>query len=130
MSGELFPFLFGSLCFGFFVLVLMALGIYLVVFSLRSKKKAEDSQNWPGTPGTITLTEVKRSVNRDDDGNESYAYYPKVEYTYQVGGETLTGKRPASVQNDLERYPVGGQVTSFMILTSLQKLSSSVRRVD
>jgi len=124
MSGGLFPVLFANLCGGIFVLVLLVLGIYLVVFSLRSKKKAEESQNWPGTPGTVTLAEVKRSVNRDEDGNESYDYFPKVEYTYLVGGETLTGKRlafggilaqknPASVQKTLERYPVGGQVTVY-----------------
>lgn len=124
MSGELVPVLFANLCGSIFVLVLLVLGIYLVVFSLRSKKKAEESQNWPNVPGTVTQTEVKRSVNRDDDGNESYAYYPKIEYTYQVGGQTLTGKRlafggqvaqknPASVQKDLERYPVGGQVNVY-----------------
>jgi hypothetical protein len=124
MSGELFPILFANLCGGIFVLALLVLGIYLVVFSLRSKKKAEESQDWPAVPGSITAAEVKRSVNRDEDGNESYAYYPKVEYTYQVGGETLTGKRltfggqvaqknPASVQKNLERYPVGGQVTVY-----------------
>lgn len=124
MSGELFPILFANLCGGIFVLALLVLGIYLVVFSLRSKKKAEESQNWPGTSGTVTLAEVKRSVNRDEDGNESYAYYPSVEYTYPVGGQTLSGKRlafggmvaqknPASVQKNLERYPVGGQVTVY-----------------
>jgi len=124
MSGELFPILFANLCGGIFVLALLVLGIYLVVFSLRSKKKAEESQNWPNTPGTVTLAEVKRSVNRDEDGNESYDYFPKVGYTYQVGGETLTGNRlsfggilaqknPASVQKILERYPVGGQVTVY-----------------
>jgi hypothetical protein len=124
MSGDLVPVLFANLCGGIFVLALLVLGIYLVVFSLRSKKKAEESQIWPNSPGTVTLAEVKRSVNRDDDGNESYSYYPKVEYTYQVGGQMFTGKRlafgglvaqknPASVQKDLERYPVGGQVTVY-----------------
>ena len=123
MSG-LVPILFANLCGGIFVLALLVLGIYLVVFSFRSKRKAEESQNWAGTPGTVTLAEVKRSVNRDEDGNESYDYFPKVEYSYQVGGETLTGKRlafggilaqknPASVQKTLEHYPVGGQVTVF-----------------
>ena len=124
MSGDLFPVLIANLCGGIFVLALLALGIYLVVFSLRSKKKAEESQNWPSTPGTVTLAEVKRSINRDEDGNESYTYFPKVEYTYQVGGETLVGKRlafggilaqsnPATAQKTLERYPLGGQVPVY-----------------
>ena len=124
MSGDLLLVLIVSLCGGIFVLILLALGIYLVVFSLRSKKKAEESQNWPSTSGAVTLAEVKRSVNRDEDGNESYAYYPKVEYTYQVGGETYTGKRlafggvlaqknPDSVQKTLERFPLGGPVTVY-----------------
>lgn len=124
MSADLFPVLFANLCGGIFVLALLALGIYLVVFSVRSKKKAEESQSWPGAPGMVTAAEVKCSVNRDEDGNESYAYYPKVEYTYQVGGETLTGNRlafggqvaqknQAAVQKSLERYPVGGLVTVY-----------------
>jgi len=124
MSGELVPVLFANLCGGVFVLVLLALGIYLVIFSIRSKKKAEESQNWPSTPGTVTQAEVKCSVNRDEDGNESYAYFPKVEYTYQVGGETFSGKRlafggilaqsnPAPAQKTLEHYPLGGQVTVY-----------------
>jgi hypothetical protein len=124
VSGELVPVLFANLCGGIFVLILLAFGIYLVVFSIRSKKKTEESQNWPSTTGTVTLAEVKRSVNRDEDGNESYAYFPKVEYSYQVGGETLTGNRlafggvlaqsnPAPAQKTLERYPLDGQVTVY-----------------
>jgi hypothetical protein len=124
MIGDLFPNLFASLCGGFFVLVLLALGIFLIVFSVRSRKKAEESQAWPNTTGSITLSEVKRIVNRDDDGNESYAFIPSVEFSYSVAGQSYSGKRlafggsiaqkdPAAVQKGLERYPVGAQVTVY-----------------
>jgi hypothetical protein len=124
MAGDLFPILFANLCGGIFVLALLGLGIYLIMFGMRSKKKAEESQGWPATNGTITATEVKRSVNRDDDGHESYAYYPAVEYTYQVGTQTFTSKRlgfggilaqkdPSVAQKAIQRYPVGGPVTVY-----------------
>jgi hypothetical protein len=124
MSGDMIPILFANVCGGIFVLALLGLGAYLIFFSLRSKKKAEDSQGWPSTNGTIVSAEVKRSVNRDEDGHESYAYYPAVEYTYQCAGQTFTGKRlsfgglvaqknPAAVQTALQKYPAGGAVTVY-----------------
>jgi hypothetical protein len=124
MSGNIVPILFANLCGGIFVLALLGLGIYLVVFSRRSKKKAEESQGWPSTNGTVISSEVKRSVNRDEDGHETYAYYPGVEYTYQCAGQTFTGKRlsfgglvaqkdPSAVQTALQKYPPGGVVTVY-----------------
>jgi len=105
-------------------LILLGLGIYLIAFSLRNKKKAEDSQNWPGTNGTVTLAEVKQSISRDEDGHESVSFYPHVEFTYQISGQTFSGKRisfggilsqknQAAVQQSLTHYAPGSLVSVF-----------------
>jgi hypothetical protein len=118
MVGNMFPVLFAVLCGGFFLLVLLGLGIYLINFSMRSKKKTEDSQNWPSTTGTITLAEAKTSISRDSDGDESVSYYPHVEFTYQVGNQTFNGNRisfggvvgknnQAAIQQSLSRFKGG-----------------------
>lgn len=124
MPENLVPLLFALLCGGVFVLALAALGIFLIVYSVRSQKKAEASQAWPSAVGQVTAAEVKQSVSTDDDGNTSYAYYPSVTYEYQVADQVYTGKRiafggivasgsSAKAAAELARFPVGGQVTVY-----------------
>ena len=124
MPENLFPILFAVLCGGFFLLILLGLGGYLIIYSMRSKKKAEDSQNWPSTTGTVTLAETRKSVSRDSDGDERVSYYPYVEFTYQIGDQTYNGNRisfggvvgksnQAAVQQSLTRFTPGSQVTVF-----------------
>ena len=124
MSGNIVPILFANVCGSIFVLFLLALGIFLVIFNLRSKKKAEGSQNWPSTAGSVTLSEVKQTTSTDDDGHESHGYYPLVNYTYQVAGQNYTGKnitfgsklgynQPAKASADLARYPLGAAVSVY-----------------
>ena len=120
----LVPMSFALICGGFFVLVLLALGGGLIFYGLRSRQKAEASQSWPSTTGQIIRSEVKQSANTDDDGNTSYSYYPSVEYTYQITGQTYTSKRlvfgalkgygsSAKAVADLQPYSLGGQVTVY-----------------
>ncbi|MBN1979605.1 MAG: DUF3592 domain-containing protein [Anaerolineae bacterium] len=124
MLGDLFPLIFALFCGGIFIVALAALGIFLIAFSLRSRKKAAASQSWPATFGQITKAEVKQSASTDDDGRTTYAYYPAVEYTYQIGGQTYTSKRMsfggvvaygswAKAEAGLARFPVGSQVTVY-----------------
>lgn len=122
--ADLIPLIFGSLCGGFFILVLAGVGVYMIVVSLRSRKKAESSQAWPHTLGQVVRAEVKRTSNTDDDGHISYTYHPEVEYTYEVAGQTYSSQRlmfgairayntTAKAQRTLARYPVGSQVTVY-----------------
>jgi len=124
MNGNTFPLFFASVCGGFFFLLTIGLGLYLVISNIKARKKADASQNWPSVPGTITTAEVKKSISHDDDNNEIINYYPFVEYTYQVAGRQFSAKRlsfgalvapknPAVVQEKLQKYPVGGQVAVF-----------------
>ncbi|HKZ43467.1 MAG TPA: DUF3592 domain-containing protein [Anaerolineales bacterium] len=124
MNGNIGPVLFASLCGGFFFLLTLGLGLYLVISNIKSRQKAEASQNWPSVPGTITTAEVKKSISHDDDNNETINYYPYVEFTYQVAGQQFSAKRlsfgaqvaqrsPAPAQSTLQKYPVGGQVAVY-----------------
>ncbi|NLE44237.1 MAG: DUF3592 domain-containing protein [Chloroflexi bacterium] len=124
MSGEIVPLGFAVVCGSIFVVALLALGVFLIVSSVRSRRKASASQDWPLTTGQITSAQVKRSASTDDDGHTSYAYYPAVEYVYQVGNQVFTGKRiafggitaqssPSRAETTLESYPLGGQVNVY-----------------
>lgn len=124
MPDNLIPLLFALLCGGVFVLALVALGVFMIAYSVRSRKKAEASQSWPSTVGQVIAAEVKQSVSTDDDDRVRYASYPSVEYEYQVAGQTYTGKQIAfggvvatgnrnKAAAQLARYPAGGQVTVY-----------------
>lgn len=124
MNGDLVPVLFLNLCGGIFVLTLIGLGVYLIVFSQRSKKKADASQAWPSTTGIISKSELKSSTSRNDDGDETVTYYPAVTYDFTFEGHSYTGKKlsfggvisksnPASAQKTLQSYPVGAQVPVY-----------------
>lgn len=118
------PFAFGTICGGFFFILVFALGLGLVLYSNKSKKKAGESQNWPAAPGTITVSEIRESRSTDDDGNVSVYYYPHVEYSYNVGGQPQTGKQvafggtqgyatPNQAEMTVKIYPVNSSVTVY-----------------
>lgn len=118
------PLWFGLICGGFFFLVTLVLGAGLIYFSIRSKKKADASQGWPGVTGKVLAATVRESINRDEDGNETVSFYPQVEYTYEVNGQDLRSKRLSfggvvaqksreKVQAILQQYPIDSTVLVY-----------------
>jgi hypothetical protein len=116
--------LIGTLCVGFFFLLFLGIGIFLIYRTQQSKKKAQISQSWPSTTGQITDSHVSRSQSTDSDGDTSTSYSARVAYTYQVGGQTYSGQNIAfgfnpsysnesKAQADAARYPVGSQVPVY-----------------
>jgi hypothetical protein len=116
--------LFGMLCGGFFFLLFVGLGVFLIYRMQQSKKKALVSQSWPSTTGQITESHVSRSQSTDSDGDTTTSYSARVAYTYQVGGQTYSGHNIAfgfnpsyssetKAQADAARYPVGSQVSVY-----------------
>jgi len=116
--------LIGVLCGGFFFLLFLGLGIFLIYRTQQSKKKAQLSQGWPSTQGQVTDSHVSRSVSTDSDGDTSTSFSARVEYTYQIGGQVYTGHNIAfgfnpsysnqsKAQADAARYPVGSQVPVY-----------------
>ena len=125
MDQNLQPLIFSLLCGGFFALILGALGVFLIVFNLRSKKKAQASLSWSSTSGKVTKAEVKQGQGvEDEDGYSRTIYYPAVEYEYQPGEQVFTGQKisfggkrtyvsKAKAAADLSQFPVGGQVPVY-----------------
>ncbi len=118
------PLIFALLCGGFFLLLTLGGSIALLLYSQNSKKKAGASQQWPSADGSITVSEVRESVSRDEDGDTSISYYPHVEYSYTVAGQTYTSKQVAfggvkgfndhaRAQADLAKYPFGTRVQVY-----------------
>jgi len=123
MSANTGPLLFALVCGGFFALVAVGLGGFFIVFSLRSRKKADQSQSWPTTGGQITAASVVTSQSvPDDDGNTYPLYYPLVKYEYNLSGQDYTSdrisfgsrktfKRHEQAVQEQARYPVGKAIT-------------------
>ena len=88
MSANTGPLIFSLLCGGLFALSAAGLGIFLIVFSLRSQKKASESQSWPKTNGRVTSASLKTSESVPDDDGRTYSlYYPLVKYEYTLNGQ-------------------------------------------
>jgi hypothetical protein len=116
--------LIGFACLGIFLLAFGGGGIYLIIASRKTRAQAEASQNWPAAAGSVLRSEVGESTSTDSDGDTSTTYHPVVEYTYQVGGQSFTGRRitfgpvtgnsnPRKAQEVLSRYPSGGAVQVY-----------------
>jgi hypothetical protein len=114
----------GLICGGFFFLITFVIGLVLLLNSTRSKKKAGASQQWPGVPGSIVVSEVRQSSSTDDDGHTSYSYYPHVEYSYAVLGQQYSGKQvsfggvvgtgnPKNAQVMIAKYPLNSPITVY-----------------
>jgi len=113
----------GILGEGLFALVFGVIGAVLIFLYFRNKNKAKASEGWPSTYGRIVSNDVSVSYQNDDDYRR-VSYLPKVQFTYQVGGESFTGKRIAfgsdpdfntrrKATNFLLQYPVGAEVAVF-----------------
>lgn len=121
---ESVPFYFAVICGGFFFLILLVLGGGLVFYSLRSRKKADQSHGWPSTNGKVIVSETRESKSTNEDGKTKVSYYPHIEYTYEVNGQHFTSKQISfggvlgysdrtKVLAKLEHYPVGSIVLAF-----------------
>jgi hypothetical protein len=52
-----------------------------------------DGRGWPSTQGRILSIDVEDHVGHDNDGHETYTYYPRLTYSYRVQGRMLVGRR-------------------------------------
>lgn len=113
--------LLGVVCAGFFFLSFIGLGVFMIYRSTQDRKKSEATQSWPGTIGQVTVSKVVRDVDTDAEGYTSTSYTPKVEYTYDVGGQVFTGEKlsfrfktrygnQTKAEAQLAHYPEGSRV--------------------
>lgn len=90
----------------------------LLVSIFAAQRKASAAQNWPTASGTVVESrlETRRSSN-----NRGWVNYPRVVYTYSVGGQSYSSDRISpglevggtSAPGVVARYPVGSQVKAY-----------------
>ena len=99
--------------------VLLFIGVIFLVIGLVAAKRAKTAQSWPVIPGSVLNSTVVEHESTDSEGSSSVSYEPKVEYQYNVMGQTYNAKRIAFGANRFDyrkaaeiaaRYPVGTQV--------------------
>jgi len=112
---------FGVICGAGVLILFLGIGAFLIYKSIQDRKKADASQSWPSAGGQIIEARVDRSMHTDSDGDTSYSYTPKVEYSYTVAGSSYQGKKISfglaqgynsahKAQEIISRYPQGKQV--------------------
>jgi hypothetical protein len=80
-----------------------------------------EARDWPQAVGTIRSSSVEDRYSSDSDGGTSVTHYPRIAYTYRVGGRELVSERVWLTGNDffndradavafVQDYPPGIQV--------------------
>jgi len=111
----------GFLCVGSLALIFGAVGIGVLILYRRGKQKAQESSAWPSVTGKVLEAEVSSHTETDSEGESVEAYAPRVVYEYVVNGVAYRGDRLAigpvatsrsrrSAEQEVARYPVGGEV--------------------
>jgi hypothetical protein len=113
---------FGILCGGFFLLLFAGVGIWLILRSVRERKKVGESANWPSVTGVITDSSINKNISASEDDNIP-SYSPSISYSYQIGGKDYESKRLMfgakqsgsykSAAAVADRYPVGASTPVF-----------------
>lgn len=115
-TSSVFTFLIPLLLGGVFAV----LGVGLLIFGLRERKKARATEAWPTVNGTIVSSKLEKNTRTDRRDGRTYThttYAPVVEYTYEVGGKTYQGNHIfpgatmsydlGTAQNIVNRYQLG-----------------------
>jgi hypothetical protein len=92
MDSNLFGYLIPIILGGIFAV----LGIGLLAFGLRERKKAKETERWPIVDGKIIVSRMDQQTRTERDEGHTQTrtvYSPIVEYTYDIGGKTYHGNR-------------------------------------
>lgn len=111
-------------CGGFFIFAFFVGGVVAIIFGIRNRKKATESQNWPKVMGKITRAEIVEELDTDEEGFTSKTYKPEIEYQYTVGDNEFTSTRISfggtrtyssnkKAEETLTNYPLNESVSVF-----------------
>mgnify|MGYP000908895770 CR=1 FL=1 len=73
----------------------MAIGVGLIIFNRRSKKKVDGGLTFPSALGKVKSACVHESINHDESDHQTLSNYPAVEYTYEINDLVYINKRPS-----------------------------------
>jgi len=102
--------------------IVTAVGVYITISAFISRSKANASQNWSGTQGTVRESNVQVKESYDSDDGTTTTYSPHVRYAYTVNrqayesgrihfGSGKTTRRAA--EEAINRYPAGSTVMVY-----------------
>lgn len=102
--------------------IVTAVGVYIIISALISRSKANASQNWSGTQGTVRESNVQVKESYDSDDGTTTTYSPYVRYGYTVNqqpyesgrihfGSGKTSRRAS--EEVVSRYPAGSTVMVY-----------------
>lgn len=105
----------------FFMPVFAVIGVLLTIFwGIPTARNAMESRNWPSADGRITISEVYKNYDSEDD---SITYGAKMTYNYTVNGMTYmngtvafgdySSSDPSHASGIVSRYPVGKSVKVY-----------------
>lgn len=114
----------GFLCVSGLALVFGAVGVGVLVLYRRGKQKVQESSTWPSVAGKVLEAYVSSHTETDSEGEGVEAYAPRVVYEYEVNGvahrsdrlaigPVATSRNRRSAEQEVARYPVGGEVRVF-----------------
>lgn len=96
----------------------LLVNVILLVSIFAAQRKTSAARNWPTAFGTVVESqlEARRSSN-----NRGWVNYPRVVYTYSVGGQSYASDRISpglevggtSAPGVVAKYPVGSQVKAY-----------------
>ncbi|MDP3696713.1 MAG: DUF3592 domain-containing protein [Candidatus Taylorbacteria bacterium] len=105
----------------FIMPIVAVVGIALTIFwGIPTARNAMESKNWPSADGRITISDVSKNYDSEDD---SVTYGAKITYNYTVNGITYMGgtvtfgeyssSDPSHAGGIVSRYPVGKSVKVY-----------------
>ncbi len=108
-------------------ILFFGIGVVLILINQRNQRKANDSQQWPESKGTVDRSQVQVQddvFSSDEQSASQPMYSADVAYSYQVKDMIYTSDRisfggKSSYSNRLraeeivDRYPEGSEVTVY-----------------
>jgi len=90
----------------------------LLVSIFSTQRKASAARNWPTAAGAVVESRLE---SRRSSNNRGWVNYPRVVYTYNVGGKPYVSNRVSpgmevggvGAPGVIAKYPVGSQVKAY-----------------
>ena len=103
---------------------LFAIGAFIAYGTVRTRVKTATSRSWPTVTGSVIVSEVTVSSQRNSSNQPIKLYGTDIQYDYQVGGQSFTGNSVTlggtietnkRGRNDalVARYPCGRKVRVY-----------------
>ena len=106
-------------------LLFMGGGVFLILLGRKNQMKADASQGWPSTGGTVIESGSNRNFSSGADGDSDIiTYSPRLKYSYTVGSVEYASDKIAfgygksyssemAALSAIQKYPMGSLVAVY-----------------